>query len=109
MLLTYYFFLNHAYLVYRQFRYVNYNLKDYRYSTQLGVILKREYLGLVKDTNDEGIPINTRPALEWDDYYYLDDIGETVADCVKSEFWHVFKLNDESATNRAETDHVFEN
>lgn len=74
--------------MYRQFKYVNYHPKDYKYSTQLGVILKREYPGTVKDLDHEGDPINIRPATTWADYYLDEnDIGETNADRVKQEFW----------------------
>jgi len=47
----------------RQFTYVGY--RGYKYSTQVGVIIKREYPGLVDDKDQNGVVLNTRPALEW--------------------------------------------
>jgi hypothetical protein len=74
----------------RQFKYRNYHSKDYKYTTQLGVILKREYPGKIEEKDDDGVITNTRPALEWYDYYHdgtLDFQQRTAADRVKEEFW----------------------
>jgi hypothetical protein len=44
--------------MYMQFSYVNYNCKpSYKYTTKFGVILKREYPGLLEDRDDDGILI----------------------------------------------------
>jgi len=71
----------------RQFTYVGY--RGYKYSTQVGVILKREYPGLVDDKDQNGVVLNTRPALEWADYFLTpkDRTGQTAGDRVLSEFW----------------------
>lgn len=72
----------------RQFRYAQFNPSDYKYSTQLGVILKREYPGIVLDMDEHGRTLHTRPAIHWEDYYLNEnDAGETNADRVKEEFW----------------------
>jgi len=81
---------------YRQFSYVDYENKDppYKYTTQLGVILKREYSGVVEDRDENGDEngalIRKRAALEWADYFFLDPANQTgvsSADRVLSEFW----------------------
>jgi hypothetical protein len=41
----------------------------YRYITQLGVILKREYPGLLQEKDKDGVLIRERPALDWPDYF----------------------------------------
>ena len=77
----------HLVLVKRQFTYVGY--RGYKYSTQVGVIIKREYPGLVNENGQNGVVLNTRPALEWADYFLTvkDRSGQTAGDCVLSEFW----------------------
>lgn len=72
----------------RQFNYVNLGA-GYKYNSQLGVILKREYPGLVMDKDEHGMVLNTRPALEWADYFLSEknDRGQTAGDRVLSEFW----------------------
>ncbi|KAM3371494.1 hypothetical protein ACQJBY_018740 [Aegilops geniculata] len=80
----------------RQFKYVPYHPKNYKYTTQLGVLLKREYPGKIEEKNDHGVITNTRPALEWYDYYHdstLDFQQRTAADRVKEEFWNLFELH----------------
>jgi len=70
--------------------YAGYGAKDYKYSTQLPIILKREYPGKLDDKDDDGVAIKTSPALEWADYYHDDtanELGETAAHRVKQEFW----------------------
>jgi len=52
-----------------QFTYVGYRESGYKYTTQLGVIIKREYPGLVNEKDQNGVVLNTRPALEWADYF----------------------------------------
>ena len=76
----------------RQFSYVDYDNKNppYKYITQLGVILKREYPGVVEDRDENGALIRKRAALEWADYFFLDHANQTgvsSADRVLSEFW----------------------
>ena len=47
-----------------KFSYVNYK-PPYKYTTQVGVILKREYPGLVEDKDEDGSVIgDPRPALD---------------------------------------------
>uniref|UniRef100_K4AKG0 Uncharacterized protein n=1 Tax=Setaria italica TaxID=4555 RepID=K4AKG0_SETIT len=59
-----------------QFSYVNYK-PPYKYNTQLGAILKREYPGLVEDKDANGLVIRKRPALEWADYFLDIELIET--------------------------------
>ena len=59
----------HLVLVKRQFTYVGYGESGYKCTTQLGVIIKREYPGLVNEKDQNGVVLNTRPALEWADYF----------------------------------------
>lgn len=75
--------------MYRQFTYVNYHEAEYKYTSQIGVILKREYPGLVEDKDQHGVVIKTRPAMDWSDYFLTvkDDDGLTAGDRVISEFW----------------------
>lgn len=76
--------------MYRQFGYVNYNCKPpYRYTTQLGVILKREYLGLLQEKDEDGVLIRERPALDWPDYFLgsVNKEGMTNGERVLYEFW----------------------
>ena len=75
-------------LCYRQFTYVNYNPKGYKYGSQVGVIIKRLYPGEIKICDDEGRVVETRAALSWHDYFYKkDELGLTYARRVKQEFW----------------------
>jgi ribosomal silencing factor RsfS len=55
----------------------------------VGVIIKREYPGLVDDKDQNGVVLNTRPALEWADYFVIpkDKNRQTARDRVISEFW----------------------
>ena len=50
----------------RQFSYVDYDNKNppYKDITQLGVILKREYPGVVEDRDENGALIRKRAALD---------------------------------------------
>jgi len=76
--------------MYRQFGYVNYNCKPpYRYTTQLCVILKREYPGLLQEKDDDGVLIRERPALDWPDYFLgsVNKEGMTNGERVLYEFW----------------------
>ena len=77
----------HLVPVKRQFTYVGY--RGYKYSTQVGVIIKREYPGLVDDKDQNGVVLNTRPALEWADYFLTpkNKNRQTAGDRVLSEFW----------------------
>jgi len=72
-----------------QFTYVGYRESGYKYTTQLGVIIKREYPGLVNEKDQNGVVLNTRPALERADYFLTvkDRSGQTARDRVLSEFW----------------------
>ena len=75
--------------MYRQLSYVNYK-PPYKYTTQVGVILKREYPGLVEDKDEDGSVIgDPRPALDWGDYFLStpNELGVTSGDRVLSEFW----------------------
>ena len=76
-------------LLYRQFEYLDRRGSSYKYTSQLVVIIKREYPGLVQDKNEHGVVLRTRPALEWADYFLSrkDDLGQTAGDRVLSEFW----------------------
>ncbi|EEC73368.1 hypothetical protein OsI_07601 [Oryza sativa Indica Group] len=69
----------------RQFKYVNWHAAEYKYTSQLGVILKREYPGTVKDLDNDGRIIRSRPALHWADYYLKEneEYGETCAERVR--------------------------
>ncbi|XP_040381108.1 uncharacterized protein LOC107304359 [Oryza brachyantha] len=80
-----------------QFKYVNYQAAEYKYTTQLGVILKREYPGTVEDLDNDGRIIRSRPALHWADYYLKrrEGDGETCADRVINEFWRLFTRREE--------------
>nr|TKV97755.1 hypothetical protein SEVIR_9G516100v2 [Setaria viridis] len=49
----------------------------YKYNTQLGAILKREYLGLVEDKDANDLVIRKRPAIEWADYFLDTELIET--------------------------------
>jgi len=81
----------------RQFSYVDYENKDppYKYTTQVGVVLKREYPTVLVEDRDEngdenGALIRKRATLEWADYFFLDPANQTgvsSADRVLSEFW----------------------
>jgi hypothetical protein len=85
---------SHCCILYRQFNYVGTIPKEYKYGTQLGVILKREYPGLVEDRDTNGVITRVRAALDWDDYYLMHDgEGVTSADRVKQEFWVCTNLN----------------
>ena len=57
----------------KQFSYVDYENKDppYKYTTQVGVVLKREYpTVLVEDRDENGALIRKRATLEWADYFF---------------------------------------
>ena len=69
-----------------QFSYVNYK-PPYKYTTQLGVILKREYPDLIEDKDEHGHVIGKLAALEWDDYFLNIESVETSGERVLSEFW----------------------
>ncbi|PNT64467.1 hypothetical protein BRADI_4g29041v3, partial [Brachypodium distachyon] len=85
-----------------QFKYKDYNLGDYKYTTQLGCILKRQYLGVLKDEDGESYPAAT-----WADYYdKINDQGESCADKVKKEFWRLFTVANE---HKREAARVLEN
>ena len=73
----------------RQFTYVGYGESGYKCTTQLGVIIKREYPNLVNEKDQNGLVLNTCPALEWTDYFLAvkDRSGQTAGDRVLSEFW----------------------
>ncbi|KQK04763.1 hypothetical protein BRADI_2g15805v3 [Brachypodium distachyon] len=59
----------------KQFKYRDYTRGDYKYTTQLGCILKRQYHGALTDGNGELYPATT-----WADYYEkTNDQGETCA------------------------------
>ena len=76
--------------MYRQFSFVNYKAAAYKYCTQLGVILKREYpTCVIQDREEDGVLIRERPALDWPDYF-LDTPNKeamTSGDRVLYEFW----------------------
>jgi hypothetical protein len=57
----------------RQFSYVGYENKDtpYKYTSQVGVILKREYpTVLVEDRDENGALIRKCATQEWADYFF---------------------------------------
>jgi hypothetical protein len=67
---------------------MNYNPKDYKYGSQVGVIIKRFYPGMVDICDEQGRIVEKRAAMSWYDYYYKKDItGITYAKLVKCEFW----------------------
>ena len=72
--------------MYRQLSYVNYK-PPYKYTTQLGVILKREYPDLIEDKDEHGHVIGKHVALEWDDYFLNAEYVEISGEHVLSEFW----------------------
>jgi hypothetical protein len=85
---------SHCCILYRHFKYVGTISNAYKYGTQLGVILKREYPGLVEVKDSNGVITGSRPALDWEDYYLMHDgEGVTSADRVKQEFWVCMNLN----------------
>jgi hypothetical protein len=87
--------------LYSQFKYVGYNPKGYKYPSQVGVILKREYPGIIQiyDDND-GTVVNRHPAFSWNDYYWKrDEHGICYARRVKAEFWVSNKLSRLDAIN----------
>ncbi|CAN6172510.1 unnamed protein product, partial [Urochloa humidicola] len=65
-----------------QFEYLNRRGATYKYTSQLGVIIKREYPGLVQDKDEHGAVLRTRAALEWSDYFLSkkDNLGRTAGD-----------------------------
>lgn len=85
-----------------QFTYRDYTCGDYKYTTQLGCILKRQYPGVLKDADGELYPATT-----WADFYEkTNDQGETCAHKVKKEFWRLFTVADE---HKREAARVLEN
>ncbi|CAN6199708.1 unnamed protein product [Urochloa humidicola] len=72
-----------------QFEYLDHRGASYKYTSQLGVIIKREYPGLVQDKDEHGAVLRTRPTLEWADYFLSkkNNLGQTAGDRVLSEFW----------------------
>lgn len=87
---------------------MNHLVIQYKYTSQVGVILKREYPGLVEDKDQHGVVIKTRPALDWSDYFLTvkDADGLTAGDRVISEFWRLFDVKSE---DDEEADRVFDN
>ncbi|KAG2583731.1 hypothetical protein PVAP13_6KG237000, partial [Panicum virgatum] len=79
----------------KQFTYVNYNPKgSCKYGSQVGVILKRLYLGIVDVRDEDGRIIETRVATRWTDYFWKkDECGVTHAKRVKQEFWRLFSVH----------------
>ncbi|TVU09102.1 hypothetical protein EJB05_42543, partial [Eragrostis curvula] len=72
----------------------------------VGVILKREYPGLVEDTDRHGVVLRKRPVLEWADYFIKeDDLRMTNAYRVLSEFWRLFEVRNE---DKPEADRVLD-
>jgi hypothetical protein len=62
--------------------------KGYKYPSQVGVILKREYPGIIKVYEDDGTVVKRQPAFSWNDYYWKkDEHGICYAKKVKAEFW----------------------
>jgi hypothetical protein len=53
--------------------------------TQLGVILKREYLGLVEAKVSNCLSLEAAPTLDWENHYLIHE-GVTSVDWVKQEF-----------------------
>ncbi|PNT67477.1 hypothetical protein BRADI_3g27813v3 [Brachypodium distachyon] len=85
-----------------QFEYMDYTRGDYKYTTQLGYILKRQYPSALTDDAGELYPATT-----WADYYEkTNDQGETCAHKVKKEFWRLFTVVDE---HKREAARVLEN
>ncbi|XP_066161193.1 autonomous transposable element EN-1 mosaic protein isoform X9 [Oryza sativa Japonica Group] len=73
----------------------------------MGIILKREYPGIIEEKDENGVIISSRPATSWFDYYEKeDDSGVTKADKVKQEFWNAFCV---SEADKVEADRVLEN
>ncbi|XP_066166428.1 autonomous transposable element EN-1 mosaic protein isoform X4 [Oryza sativa Japonica Group] len=92
-----------------QFEYVTYPLlkSDPKYGTHMGIILKREYPGIIEEKDENGLIISSRLATSWFDYYEKkDDSGVTNADKVKQEFWNAFCV---SEADKVEADRVLEN
>lgn len=90
MMLFIYIYKKHLSFMYRQFGYADYSRKPpYKYTTQLGVLLKREYPGLLEDRAEDGLLIKERPALDWPDYFLgsagID--GMNHGERVLYEFW----------------------
>nr|XP_025876853.1 uncharacterized protein LOC9270452 isoform X3 [Oryza sativa Japonica Group] len=86
-----------------QFEYVTYPLlkSDPKYGTHMGIILKREYPGIIEEKDENGVIISSRPATSWFDYYEKeDDSGVTKAD--KNAFCV-------SEADKVEADRVLEN
>ncbi|CAN6335190.1 unnamed protein product, partial [Urochloa humidicola] len=70
-----------------QFSYVNYK-PPYKYTTQLGAIIRREYpTTLIEDKDEHGHVIGRRAAIEWDDCFLNTESVKTSGERVLSEFW----------------------
>ncbi|KAF8644967.1 hypothetical protein HU200_066272 [Digitaria exilis] len=87
-----------------QFSYVNYK-PSYKYTTQLGAILKREYPDLVEDRDENGELIRKRLALEWGDYFLNTEMTVTSGERTLSEFWRLSEVEDDL---QEEADRVLE-
>lgn len=58
---------------------MNYNPKDYKYGSQVGVLIKRFYPGMIDIRDEQGRIVEKWTAMSWNDYYYKKDItGITV-------------------------------
>jgi len=73
--------------IYKQFSYIYYP-SPYKYTTQLGVILRREYPGVIVEVDEYGDDFK-RPALDWADYFHKNPgtKGMTRGENVVSKFW----------------------
>ena len=73
--------------IHRQFSYI-YFPAPYKYTTQLGVILRREYPGVIVEVDENGDEFK-RPALDWADYFHKNPKATkmTRGEKVVSEFW----------------------
>ena len=66
---------------------MNYNPRDYKYGSQVGVIIERLYPGMVDIRDEEGRLVERRAAMSWYDYFCKkDNTGITYAKLVKCEF-----------------------
>ena len=71
-----------------QFSYVGYTQRGYKYLSQVGAILKREYPGIITVYDDDGTIIKQQPAMSWNDYYWKKNEHDVCyAQRVKQVIW----------------------
>lgn len=77
-----------------QFKYVGYTPRGYKYPSQVGAILKREYPGIITVYDDDGTIVKQQPTLSWNDYYWKkNEHGVCYAQRVKHVIWNLFTVH----------------